>query len=186
MKVNSDGAKELVKAEAQLNSFTNSVKTAVESRDLPTHETEKQTQLSSNDLRKATDIYLKPSRTLPDRQKFNERFRDDWNRDKEYVQFIAEHKELVGSHIECWTHRYGGTPCEFWEVPTNKPVWGPRYLAEQISRKNYHRLVMDESKVVSSDGMSTQYGVMAANSMIQRLDAYPVKHAVSKFGVRGF
>jgi len=59
------------------------------------------------------------------------------NFQKEYVQFIAENKEIIGETIEIWTRPFGGMPAEFWKVPVNKPVWGPRYLAEQIKRCYY-------------------------------------------------
>jgi hypothetical protein len=45
---------------------------------------------------------------------------------------------------------------------------------------------MDETKLVAGDGRTAYYGSMAADSLIQRLDAYPVREATSKFGVRGF
>ena len=175
------------KLEKQLDTFNESIKECVESRDLPVQETEKQTKLSSNEVRNSKDIYLKPTRSLPDRQKFNEKFRKDWEHAKEYVQFIAEHKELIGENIEMWTHPFGGTErgCEFWTIPTNKPVWGPRYLAEQIQTKSYNRLIMTPT-TTGADGMGQFYGQLAADTKIQRLDAYPVRDLTSRFGSRGF
>ena len=39
-------------------------------------------------------------KTVSCREKFNENFRATYEYDKEYVQFIAEHKELIGEKIE--------------------------------------------------------------------------------------
>ncbi len=186
-KVNSASQKELDKVEKQLEQFTDHVNELVAARpeNAPVQETERQTNLSKNDIRNAKDIYLKPKKTLPDRQKFNEKFRKDWEHAKEYVHFVAEHKELIGEHIEMWTHPFGGVGAEFWEVPTNKPVWGPRYLADQIQRKSYSRLIM-ENNTTERTGMGTFYGTLAADTKIQRLDAYPVTERKSIFGARGF
>jgi hypothetical protein len=94
---------------------------------------------------------------------------------------IAENKEIIGETIEIWTRPYGGMPAEFWKVPCNKPVWGPRYLAEQIKRAHYHRLTMQENRIVGSDGMGQYFGSMAVDSTIQRLDAMPVSTRKSLF-----
>ena len=51
----------------------------------------------------------------------------------------------LSEKIEIWTRPYGGIPAEYWEVPSNKPVWGPRYLAEQIKRARYHTVAAQRS-----------------------------------------
>ena len=84
------------------------------------------------------DIYLKPIKSIGSPQKFNEKFRDSYNYDKEYVHFVALNNEIIGEQIDIWTRPYGGMPAEEWIVPCGKPVWGPRYLAEQIKRRRYH------------------------------------------------
>lgn len=151
----------------------------------PAAEVEPQTKLSSKEIDRAKRIELKPKNKISDGQKFNEKFRDQWNFDKEYVQFIAEHKELIGETIEIWTHPYGGVGAEYWEVPTNKPVWGPRYLAEQIRRKCYNRLVMEEratpDNYVGSNGIGAMYGKIVVQNKIQRLSADPVFNKKSIF-----
>jgi hypothetical protein len=168
--------KEIDKLQKQFDQFDNQVKELTMDRmnQAPVEEVEPQTKLSSKEIEKAKQIYLKPDKVISDRQKFNEKFREQWNYDKEYVQFIAENKELIGENIEIWTHPYGGMGAEFWKVPTNKPVWGPRYLAEQIRRKSYNRLRMDENRMTSSDGSATYFGSMVADTKIQRLSAEPV------------
>lgn len=179
---NSASQKELDKVEKQFEAFDENVKSLTQDRMnlAPKLELEPQTQLSSKQIDKSKDIYLKPDRSIGCQDKFNEKFRESYNFDKEYVQFIAENKELIGETIEIWTRPYGGMKAEFWKVPTNKPIWGPRYLAEQIKRKCYHRLIMQPSSTGSEGGMQ-YYGQMAADTTIQRLDAMPVSTRKSVF-----
>lgn len=183
-KVNSDGEKELIKAEQQLQKFESEVKDMTMDRmnTAPKAEqSEPQVPLSQKQIEKSKDVYLKPDKTIGCRDRFNEDFRSQYNFDKEYVQFIAENKEIIGETIEIWTRPYAGVPAEFWKVPTNKAVWGPRYLAEQIKRKYYHRLTMQENRATGSDGMGQYYGTMAVDTTIQRLDARPVSSNKSFF-----
>lgn len=179
---NSASQKELDKCEKQFEAFDQNVKDLTQDRMnmAPKLEVEPQTKISQKDLDKKPDIYLKPDKSIGCADKFNEKFREQYNFDKEYVQFIAENKELIGETIEIWTRPYGGMRAEFWKVPTNKPVWGPRYLAEQIKRKCYHRLIMQPSMTNSEGGMQ-YYGQMAADTTIQRLDATPVSTRKSVF-----
>lgn len=173
---------ELEKLEKQVDAFNDNVNQLTLDRmnEAPKKELEPQTKLSSSEIEKSKDIYLKPSRSISSSQKFNEKFRENWNFDKEYVQFIAENNECKGDAIEMWTRPYGGVPAEFWQIPTNKPVWGPRHLAEQIKRCCYHRLTM-ENKAVGQDGAAQYYGAMAVDSTIQRIDARPVSTRKSIF-----
>ena len=182
MKVNSEGNKELEKAQEQFDAFDKQVKDMTLDRlnTAPKEETQPQTELSQKDIERAKEVYLKPKRTIGSKEKFNEKFRENYNFDKEYVNFIAENKEIIGETIDLWTKPYPGMPAEEWEVPTNKPVWGPRYLAEQIKRKFYHRLVMQQSSSQSQGGMQF-YGQMAVDTTIQRLDAIPVSKRKSIF-----
>ena len=151
-------------------------------------------EISQKDIYNSNDIYLKPKRSIfpsPEPksgkiEKFNEKFRGEYEHKKQYVKFIAQNNEIGGEDIELWTRPYGGMPAEEWNVPVNKPVWGPRYLAEQIKRKCYHRLVMEET-ITSATGAGKFYGTMAADSTIQRLDAHPVNERKSIFmGSRAF
>lgn len=180
---NSAAQNEIEKAEKQFDAFDTQVKEMTMDRmnQAKKEDVEPQTKLSSREIEKSKDIYLKPANTISDRQKFNEEFREKWNYDKEYVHFIAYHKEIMGETIELWTHPYGGVGAEFWKVPTGKPVWGPRYLAEQIKSKKYHRLVMQENRITGSDGMGQYFGSLAADTTIQRLDAEPVSSRKSVF-----
>lgn len=174
--------KEIDKLQKQLDQFESQVKDLTMDRmnEAPVAEVEPQTKLSQKEIENSKRIYLKPEKVIADGQKFNEKFREQWNFDKEPVQFIAEHKELIGETIEIWTHPYGGVGAEFWRVPTNKPVWGPRYLAEQIASRCYHRLRM-EDRPTNQEGGMTYYGQMVADTKIHRLNAIPVSSRKSLF-----
>ena len=179
---NSASATELDKAEKQLDSFNDSVKALTTDRMnmAPKLEQEPQTKIAQSDLVKMKETYLKPNRSIASKEKFNEAYREQYDFAKEYVNFIAEHKECIGETIEIWTKAFAGVPAEYWNVPTNKPVWGPRYLAEQIKRKSYHRLKTEDS-TVGSDNMAKYYGQMVVDTQVQRLDANPVSNKKSIF-----
>lgn len=184
----SSGQKELDKAEKQFEKFDENIKEMTMDRmnAAPKQEVEPQTQMSQRQIEQSKDIYLKPIRTIGCRDKFNEDYRKQYQFDKEYVHFIAENKEIIGETIDIWTRPFAGMPAEEWKVPCNKPVWGPRYLAEQIKRKFYHRLTMQQTPV-NSDGMGQYYGSMAVDTTVQRLDAMPVSSRKSVFmGASGF
>jgi hypothetical protein len=173
---------ELNKMKGQLDAYEDNVKSLTVDRmnQAPQMEVEPQTKLSSREIAKKPEIYLKPKRTIGSKEKFNEQFRDQYNYAKEYVQFIAENYEIIGETMEFWTKPFAGMPAEEWAVPANKPVWAPRYVAEQISRCKYHRLKTVDAPV-STDGGVTHYGTMVADSVINRLDAKPVRTAVPVF-----
>lgn len=187
--VNSESKKELDKVEKQFEQYDEEIRSLTLDRmnAAPKADVEPQTKISQLDMAKSQDIYLKPTRSIGSAEKFNEDFRNDYNFDKEYVQFVAENREIIGETIEMWTKPYAGMPAEFWKVPVNKPVWGPRYLAEQIKRCYYHRLVMQQNQSTGTDGMGTYYGSMVADTTLQRLDAMPVNQKRSVFiGSRNF
>lgn len=188
-KVTSSAQAEMDKVEKQFEAFDENVKNLTMDRmnAAPKEEAEPQTKIASTDIQKKNDVYLKPKRVIACRDKFNERFRQKWEFDKEYVQFIAENKEIIGETIDMWTRPYGGINAEWWEIPTNKPVWAPRYVAEQLKGRFYHRLVMQQNTITAADGMGSYYGQLAADTTIQRLDAIPVSQRRSVFtGSKGF
>lgn len=179
---NSESAREIQKAKDQFDDFDSQVKQMTMDRmnEAPKIETEPQTKLSQNQIANSKDIYLKPNRTISSRERFNENFRADYEHQKEYVQFIAENKELIGESLEFWTKPFPGLPAEEWRVPANKPVWAPRYVAEQLSRKFYHRLMMKEVPT----GHSTEgqyYGTMAVDTTIPRIECRPVSTRKTQF-----
>ena len=180
--------KELDKAEAQFEAFDNNIKEMTHDRlnAAPVKETEQQTKIAQSDIHKNNSSYLKPKKTIGSKEKFNEKYRKDYEFSKEYVNFIAENKEIIGETLDLWTKPYAGMPAEEWEIPTNKAVWAPRYVAEQIKRKRYHRLVMQQT-TSGQDGMGQYYGSMAVDTAVQRLDAIPVNDRRSVFmGASGF
>lgn len=176
------GNAELDKAEQQFEKFDENVKSLTLDRmnQAPKLEVEPQTKLSQNDIAKSQDTYLKPHRAIGSREKFNEAYRADYNFKKEYVQFTAENKEIIGETIDIWTKPFAGMAAEEWLVPVNKPVWGPRYLAEQIKKCSYHRLIMDE-RPTAQHQFGQEYGQMVVDTTVQRLDAHPVSQRKSVF-----
>lgn len=185
--VDSTGQKELDKAEKQFEAFDQQVKElTIDHMNQAPKAIEESPKISSKELEKSNDLYLKPTRIISCKEKFNEKYRNEYNFAKEYVQFMAENKELSET-IEMWTRPFPGLPAEYWQVPVNKPVWGPRYLAEQIKKCKYHRLVMDQRSMTGTDGMGQYFGTMVADTTIQRLDAHPVQSRKSVFmGASGF
>lgn len=174
---------ELDKVAEQFDKFDENVKSLTQDRmnQAPKLETEPQVKLSQKELSNSREIYLKPKRYLEPKEKFNENFRKEYEYRKEYVRFIAQNNELIGSAIEIWTKPFAGMNAEYWEVPVNKPIWGPRYLAEQIKKCNYHRLRMDENRPTHEDAVGVVVGAMVADSTIARLDANPAAETKSIF-----
>lgn len=167
--------KELDKVESQFKEFDQQVKDLTQDRMnmAPKEDVEPQTKISQVDKDKMKQVYLKPSRTIGSKEKFNEKFRDLYNFDKEYVYFTAENKEIIGETIDLWSKPYPGCPAEYWNIPTNKPIWAPRYIAERIKGCKYHRLTMQQNIGTGSDGMGQYYGALAVDTTVQRLDAVP-------------
>lgn len=177
------GEKELDKAEAQLDAFESNVRSLTLDRMnmAPKVDQEMQTTMDKNQLARATDLYLKPHISIGSREKFNEDYRKEYDYAKEYVNFTAENKMIIGEIIEMWTKPFPGLPAQFWKIPVNKPLWAPRYVAEQIKRAKYHILSMRDSVTAGADQMGQYYGTMAVDSTIQRLDAHPVGNIRSIF-----
>lgn len=181
-KVNSAGEKELQKAESQLKAFEENVQSLTIDRmnQAPKLETEPQTKLSQNEIADSKDTYLKPHRSIPSPEKFNENYRNEYNFAKEYVYFISENLEIIGEDIDVWVKPFAGLPLEWWKVPVNKPVWGPRYLAERLKGCQYHRLTMQDN-IIENGQMGQIYGKIVADTTIQRLDARPATKTKSIF-----
>jgi len=186
---NSNSQKELDKVEARFDQYKSEVESLTLDRmnEAPKQELEPQTKLSSKEIAKTNAIFLKPKTIISSREKFNESHRVDYNFANERVTFIAENNEIIGESIDMWTKPFPGMPAEEWIVPTNKPVNGPRYLAEQIKKCTYHRLVMKEDAVTRTDHAGAYMGTMIADTTKQRLDAHPVDERKSVFmGASGF
>lgn len=187
--VNSEGNKELDKVEKQFDEFKEQIDTLTMDRlnAAPKEDVEPQTKIATKDMDKNKETYLKPFKTCSCTEKFNEKFRKDYEDDKEYVRVIAENKELIGETIDIWSKPYAGVPAAWWKVPVNKPVWMPKYVAAQIKRKGYHRFVQEEKQIVGHDGMGTYTGTMIVDTTIQRLDCYRAEEKKQfALGSRGF
>ena len=181
--MNAESAKELDKVEMQLDSMDSQVKEMTHDRmnAAPKQDVEPQNKMSSSAIEKSKDVYLKPKRTISSKEKFNEKYREDYNFQKEYVRFIPEHKEIIGETIELWTKPFAGMPAEEWAIPTGKPIWAPRYVAERLKACSYHRLVMQQHVVTEVNHMGQMHGALSVDTTIQRLDAIPVSTRKSVF-----
>jgi len=165
--------------EGQIKSLTlDNLNTAPLPDSMPLMETN---QIAQSDLTTMPENYLKPNRSISCVMPFNEKFRSQWDFAKEYVQFMFDNTELSGETTSIWTKPFTGIPAQEWLVPCNKPIWGPRYLAEQVTRKNYHILEMQENKTIGSDFAGQYQGRIVAKRTIQRLKAEPVIQKKSIF-----
>lgn len=140
----------------------------------PSIESEPQVKVSNREMAKEDGLWLKPDRRINSKEAFNEKYRKEYEFKLEHVPFVAENKEIIGETIELWTKPFPGISAEFWKVPANKKVWGPRYLAEQISRKSYTRLTM-EDRPTETSGDYQFTGAIVAKNRIARLDARPAR-----------
>lgn len=181
--LNSESAKELDKAIKETDAFQKNIEEMTLDRmnQAPKKEVEEQTKMSQQDIEKSKEIYLKPRTSISSQEKFNEKFREEYNFQKEYVHFIAENVEVIGESIDLWTKPFPGVPCQEWIVPVNTPVWGPRFLAEQINKANYHVFIMKNDVSTGADSRGTYHGAMAVDSTKERLKARPVSTRRSVF-----
>lgn len=180
---------ELDRLEGEFKEFDENVQTMTLDRmnQAPKENAEPLTKLSQGEIEKSKDIYLKPERHISSKESFNEKFREDYNFAVEYVRFIAENKEIIGETIELWTKPFPGMPAQFWKVPTGKPVWGPRHLAERLTNCKYHRLVMQQHVVTESNHVGQMFGSLAVDTTVQRMDAVPTSMRKSIFmGAKSF
>lgn len=176
-RVNSEGQRELEKVEGQINKFSESVSEARENRaSLPIQEAEPQTKKSQDEMSRSKVIYLKPKRTFPSREKFNEKYRDEYNRQSEYVEFIAENNEVKGESIDFCIKKFPGMSVEEWVVPVNKEVAAPLYVKERIQECGYTIFKTADSST-SSEGGVVYYGQMVAEERKSRLTAREISRA---------
>jgi hypothetical protein len=183
-KVNNEAQKELDKIQDQFDTYDENIKQMSMDRmnaNAKVEDVEPQTKISQKDLDKTKDIYIKPKRSISSKEKFNEDYREDYNFAKEYVNFIAENREIIGETISLWTKPFAGMPAEEWEIPVNKPVWAPRYVAERVKGCKYHRFVMQQHVVTEANSVGQMYGAMAVDTIVQRMDAHPVNKKRSLF-----
>lgn len=182
LNVSPEVAKEVEKLDKQFNGIEQNLKglTLDNMNTAPLVKTEN--TMSQKEVGNSTDVYLKPVRSIGPginhktgaHEKFNEKFRQQYDYQKEYVNFVAYNNMITGEDIEMWTKPFPGCNCDFWKIPCNKPVWGPRFLAEQLTRARHHNLTMKDDVITSSDGVGTYHGTIIAKETTNRLDAKPV------------
>lgn len=181
-RLNAEGQKELDKVEEQIESIESQVQSTTfdQTRAAPKHEAEPQTKLAQSEIEKSKEIYLKPKRSLPpgvnpktgEKEKFNEKLRDEYNYQKEYVEFTAENHEVIGESIDLWVKKFPGTCTEEWIIPTNKPVWAPRYVRERIEDCGY--TVFKASQSLHSDNGISYTGYLEVQERKNRLSTKDV------------
>ena len=178
--VNAEGQRELEKVEGQIQEKIDSMPTLnlEELNKAPLLEKEYKPAVKDP---KSSDIYLKPKTTISSREPFNEKFRKIYEFKKEYVYFTAYNNEIIGESINIWTKPFAGMPAQEWIVPVGKPIYAPRYVAEQIKNCKYHTYKMEENRVSGQDGRATYLGTMTTTNTVQRLDAMPQTEQKSIF-----
>lgn len=183
-KVDATAQKELDKID---NHFNEAVKSLAEKVANPPKlvEEEQQTKLSSREVNSFDAPYIKPTRQIASKEQFNEKYRAQYDFDKEYIRAIAENLELVGTTCEFWTKPYPGLPAQFWQVPVNKPVMIPRYVAKRLAECSYIRYMADDNRnqATGTEGGHQFYTNMIARETRRRLDCRPAGNTmISMFG----
>lgn len=171
--------RELDKLDAQFSVTESNLKglTLDKMNEAPRAETKEATPVPT---RNPKDIYLKPKRTMSCKEPFNEKYRSEYEFRKEYVCFTALNNEIIGEAIELWTKKFAGVCAEEWCVPVGVPVWGPRYLAEQLKNCTYHKFSTQDMKVSSTHFVETTQHVVV-DQLVNRLDAIPTSQSKSVF-----
>lgn len=184
-RVNEDGQKELAKIEKSFDSLGESIRdiNPLECK-APEPEFDPLTKLSKKQMEMATAPYIKPlrSQARPVNEKqgmkvhFNEKHRPLYEKDWEWLKVTVDNYEMIGSDVEMWTAEWGCDPAYFWVIPTNKPVYLPRFVARRLKKCRYHEMHMEGdpqqgAKPSGGDQFSKSYGVMEVRKTKQRLDA---------------
>ncbi len=131
-------------------------------------------KIAQADIAKAPEVYLKPKRMIGSKEKFNENFREQYNKSKEYVHYTVQHEEIKGEVVEFWIKPFPGVPAEEWAIPSGRAVWIPRYVAEHLENNcTYHRL-KTQDRPTSIEGGMTYFGSMVVDDLIYRISARPV------------
>ena len=177
--VNAEGQVELEKTGEQIEGMEAKAKSInLDQTILATRkETEPQTKIAQSDSQKMPEIYLKPKRTYPPGvhpktgavEQFNEKFRAEYNFQKEYVEFIAENNEVIGESINLWIKKFPGTNLEEWVIPVNKPVWAPRMVKERIEECGY--TVFRATQTLKSEEGINYNGYLEIQERKNRLNA---------------
>lgn len=141
----------------------------------PLTETTPQTLMSSRQVQMLDPRYIKPSRS----QTPNGKPKASQNalRDKawEYVNCMVENKEVPGETACFWLKPpISGEFCYYWEVPVNIPVQLPRFVADHLSKRYYHRMRMEDRPVTHQGFVSESSGAIIITETKNRIDCRPV------------
>jgi hypothetical protein len=117
--VSPEMAKEIAKIDNQFNGIEQNLKGLTLDKMNTAPVVENEYKMSEKEIGNSTDIYLKPVRSIGPgpKEKFNEKFRQQYEYAKEYVNFIAYNNMIGGEDIELWTKPFPGVNCDFWKVP---------------------------------------------------------------------
>lgn len=184
-KVNSEGQKELKRAQEKFDTFNEEMKSYNPfDTNASNLETDPQTKISTREANKIDAPYIKPIRSISrtnyqtsksdSRSYFDEKHRKLHDEDWEYVKCIVENAEIPGESVEVWTAKWGCDPAHFWRVPVNKPVMIPRLLAMQLAKCQYHKLIMNDSVVTEQSHVGTITGGIVVDVVKNRINARPV------------
>lgn len=136
-KVTAKGLENVEKLSEQMSSLTQE-----EIKKAPMANEEPVMLLSKEEIAAYDAPVIQPSRSFPTKSKPNPKEAKERRRGWEYVKCIAENLEIINEKIEFWHNKFLGDPCYFWEVPVNKPIYLPRFIAEHLSTRHYHRFTM--------------------------------------------
>jgi hypothetical protein len=179
-RLNADGQKELDKTENQINQFEKQVQSISldETKAAQKHEYEPQTKLAQSEMDKIDVKYIKPRRSYPPapnpktgklEEKFNEKFRSEYELKSKRVDFIAENLEVIGEAPAFWVKPFPGMSCEEWVVPVNIPINAPLYVKERLEACGY-TIFKGSQSLKSEDGINYN-GYMEVQERKNRLDA---------------
>lgn len=181
-KLNAEGQRELDKIENKFSEVeTQNKEIGYEERLLaPKKEVEPQTKIAQSDLDKMDVPYIKPRRSFPPApnpktgqiEKFNEKFRAEYEYKKQRVEFIAENIEVLGEAPAFWTKPFPGVNAEEWVIPVNRPVNAPLYVKERLEGCGYTVFKSSQSKH-TQDGISYE-GYLEVQERKNRLNAREV------------
>lgn len=181
-KIRSEDEQKFAQMANDLDNITSKVKSLDPMNKGQVEETEEQTKLSDREIAKYDAPYIKPARAIFGREPFNEKFRKTWEKAWEYVKCIVEQKECPEEIVEKWTKEFPGDPAHFWEIPVNKPIYLPRFVAHQITQCNYRKLIMDQSQETQRSGIGTMYGALVVEKVEQRIDCKEARAPIFSFG----
>lgn len=144
---------EIDRVEAQLDAAKEAIDNLsidkIESEAPQAEELEQQTKISKKQEREYDAPVIKPFSSEPSPGMRNPKFQEVIKRcakktakAKELVRVIVENNEVIGETVEAWIGTLPGEPVTRWIVPVNMPIYIPRFVAEHLASRKYHRIKM--------------------------------------------